>query len=51
MLEAGMMLCVEAYVVEVGGVDGINLEDQLLVTEDGFENMVVCPFDPLLMAD
>jgi len=34
---------------EVGGPDGIKLEDQLLVTEDGFENMVKCPFDPLLM--
>ena len=45
-----MMLCVEAYVGEVGGPDGIKLEDQLLVTEDGYENMVVCPFDPLLMA-
>ncbi len=43
------MLCVEAYVGEVGGVDGIKLEDQLLVTEEGCENMVNCPFDPLLM--
>jgi len=49
VLEPGMMLCVEAYVGEVGGSDGVKLEDQLLVTEDGFENMVVCPFDPLLM--
>ena len=50
VLEPGMMLCVEAYVGEVGGPDGIKLEDQLLVTENGFENMVSCPFDPLLMA-
>ncbi len=49
VLEPGMMLCVEAYVGEVGGVDGIKLEDQLLVTEEGCENMVNCPFDPLLM--
>ena len=49
VLEPGMMLCVEAYVGEVGGPDGVKLEDQLLVTEDGFENMVVCLFDPLLM--
>ena len=51
VLEPGMMLCVEAYVGEVGGADGIKLEDQLLVTEDGFENMVSCPFDPLLMGE
>ena len=49
VLEPGMMLCVEVYIGEVGGPDGIKLEDQLLVTEDGVENMVVCPFDPLLM--
>ena len=48
-LEAGMMLCVEAYVGEVGGPDGIKLEDQLLVTEDGVENMTRCPFDAKLM--
>ncbi len=49
VLEAGMMLCVEAYVGEVGGPDGIKLEDQLLVTENGYENMVKCPFDAKLM--
>jgi len=50
VLEAGMMLCVEAYVGEVGGPDGIKLEDQLLVTEDGVENMTRCPFDEKLMS-
>ena len=49
VLEPGMMLCVEIYAGEVGGPDGVKLEDQLLVTEDGVENMVNCPFDPLLM--
>ena len=49
VIEPGMMLCVEAYVGEVGGPDGIKLEDQVLVTEAGCENLVVCPFDPLLM--
>ncbi len=49
-LQAGMMLCVEAYIGEVGGPDGIKLEDQLLVTETGFENLTRCPFDPKLMA-
>jgi len=49
VLEPGMMLCVEAYIGEVGGPDGVKLEDQVLVTEDGVENMTKCPFDPLLM--
>lgn len=50
VLEPGMMLCVEAYIGEVGGPDGIKLEDQLLVTETGFENLTSCPFDDLLGA-
>ena len=49
ILEPGMMLCVEAYIGEVGGPDGIKLEDQILVTEDGFENLTNCPFDEKLM--
>ena len=49
VLEAGMMLCVEAYIGEVGGPDGVKLEDQLLVTENGVENMTRCPFDEKLM--
>ena len=49
VLEPGMMLCVEAYIGEVGGPDGVKLEDQLLVTETGFENMTRCPFDEKLM--
>ena len=49
-LEPGMMLCVEVYLGEVGGPDGVKLEDQVLVTETGYENLVACPFDDLLMA-
>ena len=48
VIEPGMMLCVEAYIGEVGGPDGLKLEDQVLVTESGVENMTRCPFDPLL---
>lgn len=48
-LEAGMVLCVEASVGEVGGAFSIKLEDQVLVTEDGFENLTTYPFDERLM--
>lgn len=48
-LEAGMVLCVEALVSPEGGDFSIKLEDQVLITEDGFENLTSYPFDPALM--
>ncbi|MCI2398665.1 dimethylsulfonioproprionate lyase DddP [Aliiroseovarius subalbicans] len=48
-LEPGMVLCVEALVGEDGGSFSIKLEDQVLITEDGFENLTKYPFDPVLM--
>ena len=48
-LEPGMTLCVEALVGEEGGDFSIKLEDQVLITEDGFENLTTYPFDPELM--
>lgn len=48
-LEPGMTLCVEVLVGEVGGDFSIKLEDQVLITETGFENLSKYPFDPALM--
>ena len=48
-LEAGMVLCVEALVSPEGGDFSIKLEDQVLITEDGFENLTKYPFDDRLM--
>jgi Xaa-Pro aminopeptidase len=50
-LEAGMTLCVEVLAGEVGGDFSIKLEDQVLVTEDGYENLTKYPFDPALMGE
>jgi Xaa-Pro aminopeptidase len=50
ILEPGMTLCVEAYIGEVGGREGVKLEDQVLITETGVENLTHCPFDEGLMA-
>ncbi len=50
-LEPGMMLCVEALVGAEGGDFSIKLEDQVLITEDGFENLTTYPFDPALMGE
>ncbi|NNK79302.1 MAG: aminopeptidase P family protein [Litoreibacter sp.] len=48
-LEPGMTLCVEVLAGEVGGTFSIKLEDQVLVTEDGYELLTKYPFDPALM--
>lgn len=48
-LEPGMVLCVEVLLSEEGGDFSIKLEDQVLVTEDGFENLTKYPFDAALM--
>jgi Xaa-Pro dipeptidase len=47
-LEPGMVLCVEALVSPEGGDFSIKLEDQVLITEAGFENLTRYPFDPRL---
>ena len=49
VLEPGMVLCVEALVGAEGGDFSIKLEDQVLVTEDGYENLTRYPFDNRLM--
>lgn len=48
-LEPGMVLCVEALVGVEGGDFSIKLEDQVLITEDGHENLTSYPFDAALM--
>ncbi|MEN8676623.1 MAG: hypothetical protein ABF298_04480 [Alteriqipengyuania sp.] len=44
-----MTLCVEVLLGEVGGDFSIKLEDQVLIAEDGYENLTTYPFDPALM--
>ena len=44
-----MVLCVEALVGAKGGDFSIKLEDQVLVTETGVENLTSYPFDAALM--
>lgn len=48
-LEPGMTLCVEALISPEGGDFSIKLEDQVLITEDGYENLTTYPFDAALM--
>lgn len=49
-LEPGMVLCTDVYVGRVGGSDGVKLEDQVLVTETGFENLSSYPFEQKLLS-
>jgi len=49
VLEPGMALCVEAYVGAVGGREGVKLEEQVLITEAGYEKLSSAPFDEKLM--
>ena len=49
VLEPGMVLCVEALVSPEGGNFSIKLEDQVLITETGFENLTHYPFDAALV--
>ncbi len=50
-VQAGMVLCVEALISPEGGDFSIKLEDQVLVTEDGHENLTTYPFDAALMGE
>ncbi|MCF1709663.1 Xaa-Pro peptidase family protein [Tabrizicola sp. J26] len=49
VLQPGMVLCVEALVSPEGGDFSIKLEDQVLITETGHENLTRYPFDERLM--
>ena len=49
VLEPGMTLCVEALVSPQDGEFSIKLEDQVLITETGFENLTKYPFDAALL--
>ena len=48
-LEPGMMLCVEALIGSKDLGFSIKLEDQVLITETGVENMTKMPFDQRLL--
>ena len=49
VIEPGMVLCVEVYCGEKDGHEGVKLEDQVLITEDGYENLTHYPFEERLL--
>jgi Xaa-Pro dipeptidase len=49
VLMEGMVLCLEVYAGEVGGRDGVKLEDQVLVTGHGSRTLVPYPYCDALL--
>ena len=47
VIVAGMVLCVESYIGEVGGSEGVKLEEQVLITEHGHEVLSRFPIESL----
>lgn len=50
VLEPGMCLSIESYIGEKGGAEGVKLEDQVLITEDGIELMSRFPYEEALLS-
>jgi Xaa-Pro dipeptidase len=48
ILEANMTICLESYVGEAGGPDGVKLEEQVLVIDTGAELLSTYPFEDRL---
>ena len=48
-LQAGMTVCVESYIGEEGGHEGVKLEQQLLITETGAALLSDFPFEERLL--
>jgi len=48
-IEPGMTLCVESYIGEAGGREGVKLEQQVLITEWGQELLSTFPFEDDLL--
>jgi Xaa-Pro aminopeptidase len=45
VIEPGQVLCVESYMGAEGGREGVKLEEQVLVTENGIEQLSSYPTD------
>jgi len=49
VFETGMIICVEVYCGRKDGGEGVKLEDQVLITENGYENLTRYPFEQRLL--
>ena len=49
IIEPGMTLSVESYIGSEHGVEGVKLEEQILVTDTGYQRLSTFPFEAELM--
>jgi Xaa-Pro aminopeptidase len=49
IIEPGMTLCVESYIGDERGGEGVKLEQQVSITENGIELITDYPFDDRLL--
>ncbi|MFE0014117.1 M24 family metallopeptidase [Mesorhizobium sp. NPDC059054] len=49
LIEPGMTICVESYIGEKNGAEGVKLEQQILITETGNELLSRFPFEEALL--
>jgi len=49
VLEPGQVVSVESYIGEVGGAEGVKLEEEVVITENGCELISRYPFDEQLL--
>ncbi len=50
VFEPGMTVCIESYTGAVGGAEGVKLEEQVLITEDGVQRLSTFPYEDALLA-
>ena len=50
VLEENMVICVESFIGSEHGGEGVKLEEQLVVTRDGYQLMSTFPFEERLLA-
>lgn len=50
VLEPGMVMCVEAYATKEGVAEGVRLEEQIVIRDDGYEVLTTYPFEEELLA-
>jgi Xaa-Pro aminopeptidase len=48
-LRAGMVVCIESYMGPLGERDGVKLEQQVLITDDGYELLTTFPYEESLL--
>ncbi|MEX2489308.1 MAG: Xaa-Pro peptidase family protein [Pseudomonadales bacterium] len=49
IIESGMVFCIESYVGAPGGREGVKLEQQILITDDGYELLSDMEFEERLL--